>query len=238
MDLADKLHGRLPPDSVLTLLTRAELSDFLGFATIRRPARGEAVISAGDPGDSMMIVVEGTLKICVQSSSGREIILDYLGPGGIIGEIAVFDGKPRTADAIAAEPAELLVLQRRFILPFLERHPTAALRIIEMLCDKLRKTNALVQDGAAVPMGPKLARGVLRLMQDHGVREGGAVSIGFRISQTDLGNYVGLSRENVNRQLREWEEAGLLKISRGRISITDEDSIRKIAVGIDRARSP
>lgn len=231
MNLSDQVYERLPEDSIFRLLSRDELNDFLSFAVIKRLTRGETLITAGDPGDSMMLVLQGTLKVGVKSSSGREVVLDYLGPGGIIGEIAVFDGKPRTADVVAVDASELVVLQRRFLLPFLEKNPNAALRIIGMLCDKLRRTNSLLQDGAAVAMAPKLARGIVRLVREHGVRDRDSVSIGFRISQTELGNYVSLSRENVNRQLREWEDAGLVKVSRGHVSILDEEGLQRIAAG-------
>ena len=156
---SDKVYEELPGDSVLRSLSRQELSDFISFAVVKRLTRNETLIKAGDPGNSMMIVLSGTLKFCISSSSGREVVLDYLGPGGIIGEIAVFDGKPRTASVIAIEDAELIVLQRRFVLPFLEKNPMAALRIIEILCDKIRRTNALVQDGTSVPKAPKLPVG-------------------------------------------------------------------------------
>ena len=229
MNLSDKVFKQLPEDSILRSLSREELFDFMNFAVVRRLTRNESLIAAGDPGDSMMIVLSGTLKVCVTSSSGREVVLDYLGPGGIIGEIAVFDGKPRTADVIAMDAAELVVLQRRFVLPFLEKHPAAALRIIELLCDKLRRTNALVQDGSTGSKAPKLARGILRLLEEHGVRDNDSVSIGFRMSQTELGNYVNISRENVNRQLREWEGAGLVEVARGHITVVDEAARHRIA---------
>lgn len=229
MNLSDKVYEQLPADSILRTLSREELSDFMGFAVVKRLTRGEILISAGDPGDSMMVVLTGTLKVCVTSSAGREVVLDYLGPGGIIGEIAVFDGKPRTADVVAMDAAELVVLQRRFVLPYLEQNPSAAMRIIELLCDKLRRTNALVQDGSSGSKAPKLARGILRLLDEHGIRDENSVSIGFRMSQTELGNYVNISRENVNRQLREWEDAGLVRVSRGHISIIDENGLQRIA---------
>lgn len=231
MNLSDKVYEQLPQDSILRSLSRAELSDFMSFAVVKRLTRNEVLIAAGDPGDSMMIVLSGTLKVSVTSSSGREVVLDYLGPGGIIGEIAVFDGKPRTANVTAMESAELVVLQRRFVLPFLEKNPPAALRIIELLCDKLRRTNALVQDGSTGSKAPKLALGILRLLEEHGVRENDSVSIGFRMSQTELGNYVNISRENVNRQLREWETAGLVTVTRGHISVLDETALRRVADG-------
>ncbi|MGB0630799.1 MAG: Crp/Fnr family transcriptional regulator [Alphaproteobacteria bacterium] len=232
MALADQIIEKLPSDSILRSLTRGELDDFLGFATVKRLNRNETLIEAGDPGDSMMIVLSGTLKVCVHASSGREVVLDYLGPGEIIGEIAVFDGKPRTANVIAIENAELVVLQRRVVLPFLEKHPSASLRIIEMLCDKLRRTNAIVQDSTANSKAPRLALGILRLLEEHGVEGDNGLSIGFRISQTELGNYVNISRENVNRQLREWEDAGVIRVGRGSISIQDRDALQRIADGL------
>ena len=87
MDLSDKVYEELPGDSVLRSLSRQELSDFISFAVVKRLTRNETLIKAGDPGNSMMIVLSGTLKICISSSSGREVVLDYLGPGGIIGDI-------------------------------------------------------------------------------------------------------------------------------------------------------
>ena len=232
MALVDQIVEKLPQDSILRSLTRAELEDFLGFAVVKRLTRNETLIEAGDPGDSMMIVLSGTLKVCVNASTGREVVLDYLGPGEIIGEIAVFDGKPRTASVIAIEAAELVVLQRRVVLPFLEKHPAASLRIIEMLCDKIRRTNAIVQDSTAISKAPRLALDLLRLLDEHGVEGDEGYSLNFRISQTELGNYVNISRENVNRQLREWEDAGIVKVSRSSISIQDRDALRKIADGI------
>jgi CRP/FNR family cyclic AMP-dependent transcriptional regulator len=229
--LPDKLYDRLPRDSILRSLSPEQLADFLGFAVVRRLARNEVLIEAGDPGDSMMIVLSGTLKVCVNSPSGREVVLDYLGPGGVLGEIAVFDGKPRTANVVAIDAVELIELQQRFIMPFLERNPGAGLRIIEMLCDKLRRTNAIIQDGSGISKAPRLARGILRLLEEHGVRLDGGVSIGFRISQTELGNYVNISRETVNRQLREWEEGGIVKVARGAITILDEVALNNIAEG-------
>ena len=144
-----------------------------------------------------MIVLSGTPKVCVDASTGREVVLDYLGPGEIISEIAVFDGKPRTASSIAIEAAELVVLQRCVVLPFLEKHPAASLRIIEMLCDKIRRTNAIVQDSTAISKAPRLALGPLRLLDEHGIEGDDGISLSFRISQTELGNYVNISRENV-----------------------------------------
>lgn len=229
MGIAQGLRARLPEQSVLKPLSDEELDALFAFGITRRVARGEALFERGDPGDSMMVVLSGTLKACATTAQGREVVFDYIGPGGVVGEIAVLDGEPRTARVVAMEPAELVVLQRRFLLPWLERHHGAALRIIKVLCRKLRRTNELLEDHSGLAMGQKLARGLMRLAEEHGVTKAGRVGLAFPISQGDLGNYVSLSRENVNRQLREWEQAGYIELARGRIAIVDRDSLSDIA---------
>lgn len=233
MRLSETVYGRLPSDSILKSLPEPELDELLGFAVTKKIARNETLIELGDPGDSMMVVLSGTLKACVGSASGKEVVLEYLGAGSIIGELALFDGEPRAASVVAIEPAELVILQRRFVLPFLERKPSAALSIIRSLCHKMRRTNSLVRDTSGLAMGPKLARGLLRLMDEHGERKEDGLTLTFRMNQSDLGNYVSLSRENVNRQLKMWEEAGVIRLSRGNISILDEDALRAIAESLD-----
>jgi CRP-like cAMP-binding protein len=233
MGFAETVRARLPAQSVLTSLSAEEFESLFAFAVSRRLARGEVLFERDDPGDSMMVVVSGTLKACTITSRGREVVFDYIGSGGPVGEIALLDGAPRTARVVAMEPAELVVLQRRFLLPWLTKHPGASLRFIEVLCARLRRTNALVEDNAGLAMGPRLARGLLRLAEDHGVRKAGRVRLDFPISQGDLGNYVSLSRENVNRQLRDWAQAGYIELARGRISIVDHDAIADIAEAVE-----
>jgi CRP-like cAMP-binding protein len=109
-------------------------------------------------------------------------------------------------------------------LPFLAQHPDVALRIVQALCRKLRQTNALLEDHASRAMAPRLARGLLRLSQ----RPADDV---IRMSQSDLGNYAGMSRENVNRLLGQWAESGLVEVKRGGLRILDRAMIARIAEG-------
>lgn len=230
MGVADSLRTRLPEQSVLKSLSDEELNALFAFGVTRRLGRGEVLFERGDPGDSMMVVLNGTLKAAATTAQGREVVFDYIGPGGVVGEIALLDGEPRTARVVAMEPAELVVLQRRFLMPWLDRHRGAALRIIQVLCRKLRRTNELVEDQAGLAMGPKLARGLLRLAEEHGVRgKDGRLSFNFPISQGDIGGYVSLSRENVNRQLREWTSAGYIELDHGKVVIVDDEALDAIA---------
>lgn len=233
MASADEVLSKLPEDSILKSFDAAEQAELFRYAVTRKLKKGEILFDYGDPADSMVVALAGTLKVSVLSEQGREIVLDYVGGGGILGEIAVLDGGPRAASVTAIEPAEVLVFQRRHLLPALGANQKAALRVVEILCRRLRRTNAMVQDNTALAMGPKLARGILRLMEDHGVGEDAERALGFKINQTDLGNYVSLSRENVNRQLREWADEGLVKMDKGRISILDEETLREVADYLD-----
>jgi CRP/FNR family transcriptional regulator, cyclic AMP receptor protein len=177
-------------------------------------------------------VLRGRVKISNVSLEGREAVHNLINPGRVFGEIALLDGKERTADATALEPTELLVLQRRDFIPFVESHPPRmALRLIEVLCAKLRRTTTVVEDTAFLTTGPRIAKALLRLAEEYGRREGGggAVRIELKLSQRELGGMVGLARENVNRQLREWREDGLIRIDRGCVVIEDVESLGAIA---------
>ena len=222
----------LPGGSILGALGDSERAELAAIARRRRLAAGETVFAQGDPGEAMLVVLTGLLRIHILTASGREVVLDYAGPGQAIGEIAVLDGGPRAAGVTAVEASEVMMLTRRDLLPFLGRHHDVALRVIGVLCARLRRTNDLVEaSSTALGIGPRLARGLLRLA---GIAANGDVDVDegphpLKITQGELAAHVGLARENVNRQLREWEEAGLLELGRGRLSLRDAAALAEIA---------
>ena len=220
----------LPGGSILGALGDSERAELAAIARRRRLAAGETVFAQGDPGDAMLVVLKGLLRIHILTASGREVVLDYAGPGQAIGEIAVLDGGPRAAGVTAVEASEVMMLTRRDLLPFLARHHDVALRVIGVLCARLRRTNDLVEaSSTALGIGPRLARGLLRLAGIAADGDGDAGPHPLKITQGELAAHVGLARENVNRQLREWEEAGLLELGRGRLSLRDAAALAEIA---------
>jgi len=230
MQVAAEIYDGLPENSVLRALAPKELDLLLEYAVRRKVGRGEVLFDKDDPGDSLIVVLSGTLKACAWSSNGREVVFDYIGVGGIVGELTVLDGRPRAARVVAVEEAELVVIQRRYVLPYLERHWHVAIKVIETLCQKLRQSSVLLEDSAGLAMGPKLARGLLRLAEEGtGSESGHKLNLRFPINQSDLGSYVSLSRENVNRQLKEWELDGYVELGRGRIAILDPEALDEIA---------
>ena len=224
----------LPKESILSGLNEVQRVELMRFARQNRVAAGKLLFSQGDPGDSLLVVLTGTLKVFILTPSGREVVLDYVSRGGLIGEIAVLDGGPRTAGVMAVDDCQLLMFRRADLLPFLSRHLDVALRVIEVLCARLRRTNDLVEaSSTGLAMGPKLARGLLRLARTHhGDRP--LKDAVLPIRQSDLAAHIGVSRENANRQLREWAEAGTLSLGRGRIVIHRAEDLEEIGSEAER----
>lgn len=207
------LFGSLPQEA---------LTNLLRSALTRRLGRGEHLFDQGDESHTLFIVLSGHIKIGLTAANGKELILDYLGPGSVIGEIGLFDRQPRSAAAVAAEPAELVELRRRDVQPFLERQPALALRLLETMARRIRRTNSLVEGDRALPMAARLARCLLRLTGPSG-------GMRFRVSQTELGEFAGISRENVNRQLQDWDVHRLVSLNHGQVAIEDRASLAAIA---------
>lgn len=217
------LFGTLSEAQVCGVVARGVTQTF--------PAR-RVIFQKNDPGDSLMVVLSGRIKISNVSLEGREAVLNFMTPGQVLGEIALLDGRPRTADATAVEKSEVFVLRRRDVEPLLREQPDIAIRFIDVLCAKLRDTTEMVEDTLFLHMAARVAKALLRLAETHGepVAPGSpAVRLGVKFSQRELGGYVGLARENVNRQLGAWREEGLVRIDRGHIVLLDPDGLRTVA---------
>ncbi|HRW60232.1 MAG: Crp/Fnr family transcriptional regulator [Rhodospirillales bacterium] len=213
---------------LLKHLAAAELDQLARMAITRLCRPNEAVFLKGDPGNSMMAVVHGRVRICSYSSEGREVILNVINPGEVFGEIALIDGGSRTADAFAMDATELVVLSRRDFLPFLERNPQVCIKLLEVLCERLRATSAQVEDFFFLDLRSRLAKRLLAAA-DHAANNGAGGDPGtVRLSQHMLASMIGTSREAVNKQLRAWEEAGLIALKRGAVKIINRQRLEEI----------
>jgi CRP-like cAMP-binding protein len=211
--------GALPNEALAALARSGHLRTF---------AKGATIYRRGEPGNNLMVVLAGRIKISNVSPEGREVILNFLRAGDLSGEIAVLDGGERTANAVALEETRTLVISARDLLPMLLAHPKALLEIAKTLCEKLRTASAIVEDGTR-DMRARAARGLLRLAQHHGDKNKGTTRLNLILSQQDLGNYLGISRENVSRQLRELRFANVIRLEEGHIVISDSAGLLEIA---------
>lgn len=221
--LADRaaLLGRTP---LLRRLPAEALTRLAGFAHLRPMTKGETLFRRGDPGTGLLLVVKGRIRVSVPSTEGRDGVLNLVRAGEVVGEIALLDGHARTADAIADTDGEVMLLERRDLLPLLEENGALALALMEVLCERLRQTSAQVEALMFQETGPRLARALLQL---SAVQRLASVAV----TQKQLGEMAGTSRESANRTLKAWEAKGFVSLVPGRVTLRDEAAIRTIAEG-------
>jgi CRP-like cAMP-binding protein len=177
----------------------------------------------------MMAVVTGRVKICTYSSDGKELVLNIIDHGSLFGEIALLDGQPRSADAVALEDTELLVLDRNRLMPVLTSNPEIATRMITVLCQRLRQTSEALEDALLRDAPSRVARGLLRLARTFGKPDGGGLRLDIKLSQQQIGSLIGISRESTNKYIVEWTRAGFLNVQAGFITIMDREALEGLS---------
>jgi len=187
--------------------------------------RGTSICAKGDPGSSLFVICRGTVKISVPSADGHDAVFNLIGKGDVFGEIALLDGRPRTADVVAITDCELFVIERRDFLPLVREEPEIALKMIEILCAKLRRTTEQAENLMFLHLPGRLAKALLRLSDG----DGRSCERKVAVTQKDLGNIIGMSRESTNRQLRIWEEQEWVRLERGWIVILSPKALERIA---------
>lgn len=212
-------------------LENEERSAIINRARIRNFAAGEKIFSIGAASDHMAAVLTGQVRISVPSPVGREVLLTILEEGEIFGEIAVLDGKQRTADATAITPCALGILDRHEVLSFLEQRPASWLAIVGILCDRLRRTDEQLADVALLPLPVRLAKAILRINGGPS-RTRTRHNNSIHLSQGELANMVGATRETVNKCLKGWQRQGLIRIDDGQVTVTNRSAFQTLS-GLD-----
>jgi CRP/FNR family cyclic AMP-dependent transcriptional regulator len=187
--------------------------------------RNSIIFSKGDHGGALYAITKGTVKISLPSMEGDEAVLSLLGEGRIFGEIALLDGGPRTADAICDTDCELYVIERRDFLTLMRSDPEIALKLIEILCARLRKMTDQAHDIMFLSLPKRLANTLLRLSEAGSSPEERQV----RATQSALASVIGVSREATNKQLRAWEKNKWLRTERRGVIVFSLKHISKIS---------
>jgi CRP/FNR family transcriptional regulator, cyclic AMP receptor protein len=228
MLIADK-RTALARHPLFSCLESVEREQLLMLGVERRFSDGQVIFRRGDAGGSMMLVLRGQIKISIVSEEGKELIFNLIPSGECFGEIALLDGRPRTADAIADGESAVLVLMRSDFIPFLERYPQVAIRLLAVLCQRVRSTSDFIESLAFQNPAARLARLLIKLMATHGVTTSVGVRITSRLSQQEIGSLIAASREGVNKQLRAWQAEELLKVEHGYITVLRPDKLHQLA---------
>lgn len=215
--------------SLFSELGERELDELLKATGTRHLDEGEILFRKGDPGRQLYGVVEGRLKIYSSGADGKEVVFGLSDPGDVTGEIALLDSEPRSATVVALVSTELLTLDRRDFLPFLERYPKVAIRLAELLAERLRRLSELAEDSVLLVLRARLAKKLVALARNYGRRTDAGTLIDMKLPQQALGDMVGTSRESINKQLRAWTEEGLVRSDKGYITLRDPAELEALA---------
>lgn len=208
------------PEPVLAQLAEAGLAG--------RIDKGETIYEQGAPGESLAVILSGKVKIARIGASGRETVINFLGPGDLVGEIACLDGGERTARAVMLERGRIFVIRRDALMPALAESPDALMEVLGVLCEKLRATSEIVETHQR-QMAARLAAGLLRLVDLQGKRTARGVELALGANQEELGSYLGLSRANTSREIARLARAGLLSHESRCLLVHDVEALQEIA---------
>jgi CRP-like cAMP-binding protein len=220
-----------PATGLLSDLPDQLLAGLLANARLVNLATGAILFLAGDPGDGCYRVNEGLLKVSIASASGAERILAILGPGSIVGDMAMIDGRPRSASVSALRDCNMSFVSRAAFEAFADKQPEIYKFLVGVLAERVRETDQLVAAGSFLPPKGRVARALLDLAKAFGRDVGGGrIVIQQKISQSDVAAMAGIARENVSRILNEWMRSKLVTRLSGYYCL---ESVAKLEKEID-----
>ena len=211
------LFRNLAPNDRNSLVARARMRNFVA---------GDTIFLMGDLHDNMIAILEGEVRISIPSVDGKEVVLAIVYAGEVFGEIAMLDGKPRSAHAKALTACILAILDRRDVLAALDRNPKAWLGFVEVLCSRLRYTDKQLVEMALLQLPERLAQTLLRAVDAAPTQV--PTGANLRVSQYELAHRVGSTRESVNKCLHEWQRARIIRIEKRVITIVDRAALEAL----------
>jgi len=220
---------RLSRSFLFADLNPSTLSLALASCQCLRLPEKKDVYRRGDAGDEMCIVLSGGVKVSTLSEDGKEIIFDLLTEGDFFGELSLIDSKPRTATVTTLVPSVLVILERDFLMSFMEENPATAIRLLHILAHRLRAVDTFLEEVLFFDSETRLAKRVMALKDIYGKAVGNAAQIEIKVSQQDIANLVGITRESVNKHLKKWERAGIVSLQQGRLTICNFPLLQELA---------
>lgn len=191
--------------------------------------RKEELFHKGDDGRQLYIIVSGKLKALTTSVDGDDVVFSIMGPGEVFGEVALLGATPRTATVSAIEKCELLVVDRRDFMAFLNSHPDIAVKMLQVLSARLKRVSELVEDTLFLNLPLRLAKKLTSLARAYGQRVDGGLRVDLKLSQEEWGDLVGATRESINKQVRQWVDQDIVRVDKGYIVILKPGELEKLA---------
>lgn len=217
----------VPLFSALQPEDQAQLFEMMSTVSFRR---GEKLFNEGDPGDCLYLLVEGKVKLGHTSSDGRENLIAILGTGEMLGELTLFDPGPRSGTATAVAPTQMLQLDHTALMAFIDTRPELAKHMLKALAQRLRRTNTALADLVFSDVPGRVAKAVLDLADRFGSQSpDGSVHVPHELTQEELAQLVGASRETVNKSLAEFVSRGWIRLEGRGVHLLDVDRLRRRA---------
>jgi CRP/FNR family transcriptional regulator len=214
---------------LFSALDDAAAERLMDSMTPRRLSRGDIVFREGDPGDSLYVIVTGKIKLARTSGDGRENLLSVLGPGEMFGELSLFDPGPRLSTAYVVSNTELISLGNDALRTVLSEHPEVAMQMLAGLAHRLRRTNEGISDLVFTDVPGRVAKALLDLSDRFGRRTEAGLLVGHELTQEELAQLVGASRETVNKALADFAHRGWLILGAKAVTLVDVDRLRRRA---------
>lgn len=205
---------------------RAALRNMMHETSLRR---GETLFHEGDPGDRLYILSDGKIKLGHTSVDGREKLIAVLGPGEILGELTLFDPGPRSTTATAVAPTHMLVLEHAALMAFIDERPRLAKLMLRALAQRLRKTNVQLADLVFSDVPGRVAKALLDLADQFGSRTEDGTHVPHDLTQEELAQLVGASRETVNKSLAEFVSRGWIRLEGRAVTLLDIERLTRRA---------
>ena len=224
--MEDSIIARIPLFERMSPEEREELRGMMSQTTLRR---GEVLFNEGDSGDRLYILLTGKVKLGHTSVDGRENLLAVLGPGEVVGELTLFDPGPRSTTATAVATTELLALEHNQLMGFIDSHPTLAKDMLRALAVRLRRTNIALADLVFSDVPGRVAKALLDLAERFGAPTEDGIHVPHDLTQEELAQLVGASRETINKSLAEFVSRGWIRRDGRDVTLIDVERLKRRA---------
>jgi CRP/FNR family transcriptional regulator, cyclic AMP receptor protein len=209
---------------LFTALDEASAATLRASMTGVKLSRGQVLFKEGDEGNQLFVVVDGKLKLGTTSNDGRENLLSILGPGDMFGELSLFDPGPRTATATAVVDSKLLALANDQVIGWVKEHPQVSLQLLGRLAQRLRKANDVLSDLVFADVPGRVAKAIIEL---GGTKKDDGLHVNHELTQEELAQLVGASRETVNKALADFASRGWVKLEPRAVIVLDYERLVK-----------
>ncbi len=189
--------------------------------------KGQTLFKEGEEGDRLFVVVQGKIKLGTSSSDGRENLLSILGPGEMFGELSLFDPEPRTSTATAVTDARLVSLAHDAVIGLITSNPQTSLELLRRLAQRLRKSNEVLADLVFADVPGRVAKAIIDLGERFGIQKDDGLHVNHDLTQEELAQLVGASRETVNKALADFAARGWVKLEPRAVLVTDVERLTK-----------